>query len=111
MSSWPTSEQHPRPDQCVRWRITGTGGCADTALSLQKWGVVITKVTRFTSLIAQRVASFGNAGVIVSGDSTPYSKPSAPLLEAVFRLGLAAHGVHLRGRRRAGHRGPAAQPA
>lgn len=57
-----------------------------------KWGVVTNKVTRFTSLIARRVALFDSAGAIVSGDSTPYSKPHpAPLLEAASQLGLAAH--------------------
>ena len=54
-----------------------------------RWGVVTNKMTRFTSLIAQRVALFGSAGAIVSGDSTPYSKPHpAPLLAAAERLGL-----------------------
>lgn len=57
-----------------------------------KWGVVTNKVTRFTSLIAQRVALFESAGVIISGDSTPYTKPHpAPLLEALSQLGCAAH--------------------
>ncbi|MDE2414750.1 MAG: HAD-IA family hydrolase [Comamonadaceae bacterium] len=56
-----------------------------------KWGVVTNKVTRFTSLIAQRVALFESAYTIVSGDSTPYTKPHpAPLLEAVSQLGCAA---------------------
>ena len=55
-----------------------------------RWGVVTNKMTRFTSLIAQRVTLFGGAGAIVSGDSTPYSKPHpAPLLTAAEQLGLA----------------------
>jgi len=59
-----------------------------TQRSLQ-WGVVTNKMTRFTSLIARRVALLGGAGTIVSGDTTPYSKPHpAPLLAAAERLGL-----------------------
>lgn len=55
-----------------------------------RWGVVTNKMTRFTSLIAQRVTLFGGAGAIVSGDSTPHSKPHpAPLLAAAEQLGLA----------------------
>lgn len=57
-----------------------------------RWGVVTNKMTRFTSLIAQRVTLFGSAGAIVSGDSTPYAKPHpAPLLAAAERLGLEPH--------------------
>ena len=55
-----------------------------------RWGVVTNKMTRFTSLIARRVTLFGGAGAIISGDSTPYSKPHpAPLLAAAEQLGLA----------------------
>ena len=83
-------------ERCIHDRTSVFDGVPELVDALTqrslKWGVVTNKVTRFTSLIAQRVALFDSAGVIVSGDSTPYSKPHpAPLLEAVFRLGLAAH--------------------
>lgn len=54
------------------------------------WGVVTNKSTRFTSLIVQRLRLFDRAGAVVSGDTTPHTKPHpAPLLEAAQRLQLA----------------------
>lgn len=54
------------------------------------WGIVTNKASRFTDLIAARMALIGRAAAIVSGDTTPHAKPHpAPLLEACARLGLA----------------------
>ncbi|QIL80865.1 HAD-IA family hydrolase [Diaphorobacter sp. HDW4A] len=51
------------------------------------WGVVTNKATRFTSLIVERMPLFASAGAVVSGDTTPHSKPHpAPLLEAAKRI-------------------------
>ena len=51
------------------------------------WGVVTNKATRFTSLIVQRMLLFATAGAVVSGDTTPHSKPHPePLLEAARRI-------------------------
>lgn len=51
------------------------------------WGVVTNKMHRFTSLITARMPLFADAGVIVSGDTTPFLKPHpASLLEAAHRL-------------------------
>ncbi|MBF5007961.1 HAD family hydrolase [Diaphorobacter caeni] len=53
------------------------------------WGVVTNKATRFTSLIVERMPLFATAGAVVSGDTTPHSKPHpAPLLEAAKRMGI-----------------------
>ncbi|MFC7517123.1 HAD family hydrolase [Herbaspirillum sp. GCM10030257] len=52
------------------------------------WGIVTNKAARFTDLLVPKIG-LGHAGCIVSGDTTPHSKPHpAPLLEAARRLGL-----------------------
>ena len=53
------------------------------------WGVVTNKSARFTDPLTRSIPLFGSAGAIVSGDTTPFSKPHpAPLLEAARRLGV-----------------------
>ena len=83
-------------ERCIHERSEVFAGVPELVATLtqqsMKWGVVTNKMTRFTSLIAQRVALFGDAGAIVSGDSTPYSKPHpAPLFAAAQQLGLEPH--------------------
>lgn len=83
-------------ERCIHERSEVFAGVPELVATLtqqsMKWGVVTNKMTRFTSLIAQRVALFGDAGAIVSGDSTPYSKPHpAPLFAAAEQLGLEPH--------------------
>lgn len=54
-----------------------------------KWAVVTNKSQRFTKPLTDAMSLFNSAGAIVSGDTTPYSKPHpAPLLEAANRLGV-----------------------
>lgn len=54
------------------------------------WGVVTNKSERFTLPLTRRMPLFGSAAAVVSGDTTPHSKPHpAPLLEAARRLGVA----------------------
>lgn len=82
-------------ERCIHERTDVFSGVPELVATLTqrslKWGVVTNKITRFTSLIAQRVTLFGGAGAIVSGDSTPFAKPHpAPLLAAAERLGLDA---------------------
>ena len=61
-------------------------------LSGLKWGVVTNKAVRFTAPLTQMMLLFKSAGVVVSGDSTPHSKPHpAPLLFAASQLGIASH--------------------
>jgi N-acetyl-D-muramate 6-phosphate phosphatase len=55
-----------------------------------KWGVVTNKSARFTVPLTQAMPLFSTAQTIVSGDTTPHSKPHpAPLLEAARQLDLA----------------------
>jgi 2-phosphoglycolate phosphatase len=55
-----------------------------------KWGVVTNKASRFTLPLTSAMPLFDTAQAIVSGDTTPHSKPHpAPLFEAARRLGLA----------------------
>ena len=52
------------------------------------WGIVTNKAARFTDLLVPRIG-LGQAGCVISGDTTPHSKPHpAPLLEAARRLGI-----------------------
>jgi phosphoglycolate phosphatase len=52
------------------------------------WGIVTNKAARFTDLLVPKIG-LGHAGCVVSGDTTPHSKPHpAPLLEAARRLGV-----------------------
>ena len=54
------------------------------------WGIVTNKAARFTEPLVPQIG-LQHAGCVVSGDTTPYSKPHpAPLLEAARRLNLAA---------------------
>lgn len=53
------------------------------------WGVVTNKPARFTDPLIPQIG-LAHAGCIVSGDTTPHSKPHPePLLEGARRLGIA----------------------
>ena len=53
------------------------------------WGVVTNKATRFSAPLTQALPVFSSCGALVSGDTTPFSKPHPePLLEAARRLDL-----------------------
>jgi phosphoglycolate phosphatase len=57
----------------------------------QHWGIVTNKAERFTRPIVQGLHLDRRAAVIISGDTTPYSKPHPePLREAARRVGIAA---------------------
>ena len=52
------------------------------------WGVVTNKASRFTDALVPKIG-LGHAACVISGDTTPHSKPHpAPLLEAARRLQL-----------------------
>ncbi|MGE0100561.1 MAG: phosphoglycolate phosphatase [Hydrogenophaga sp.] len=54
------------------------------------WGVVTNKSERFTGPITKAMPLFAAASVIISGDTTPHSKPHpAPLLEAARRMSVS----------------------
>ncbi|HTH58547.1 MAG TPA: phosphoglycolate phosphatase [Paraburkholderia sp.] len=53
------------------------------------WGIVTNKVARFTDPLVALLHLDVRAGCVVSGDTTPYSKPHpAPLLHAANALGV-----------------------
>lgn len=53
------------------------------------WGIVTNKSARFTDPLTRAMPLFSGAKAVVSGDTTPHSKPHpAPLFEAASRLGL-----------------------
>ncbi|MEY5029850.1 MAG: Phosphoglycolate phosphatase [Pseudomonadota bacterium] len=53
------------------------------------WGVVTNKSLRFTLPLTASMPLFAKAGVVISGDTTPHSKPHPePLFEAARRLEL-----------------------
>jgi N-acetyl-D-muramate 6-phosphate phosphatase len=55
------------------------------------WGIVTNKAARFTDLLVPQIG-LSQAGCVVSGDTTPHSKPHPePLLEAARRLSLLPH--------------------
>lgn len=52
------------------------------------WGIVTNKAARFTNLLVPQIG-LQHASCVISGDTTPHSKPHpAPLLEAARRLSL-----------------------
>lgn len=54
-----------------------------------RWGVVTNKSARFTDPLTRSIALFSTASAVVSGDTTPFSKPRPePLLEAARRVGV-----------------------
>ncbi len=55
-----------------------------------RWGIVTNKAARLTDPLVGLLHLDGRAGCVVSGDTTPYSKPHpAPLLHAAAALGVA----------------------
>lgn len=54
------------------------------------WGIVTNKVSRFSTPLVAGLGLRPRCAVLISGDSTPHTKPHPqPLLEAARRLGLA----------------------
>jgi phosphoglycolate phosphatase len=55
-----------------------------------KWGIVTNKAMRFTDPLVRSLGLHPRAAAVISGDTTPHSKPHPePLLEAARRVGLA----------------------
>jgi phosphoglycolate phosphatase len=71
---------------------TAFTGVAAMLLALEAagtpWGIVTNKALRFAEPMADALGVRPRSGVLVGGDSTPYTKPHPePLLEAARRLG------------------------
>jgi 2-phosphoglycolate phosphatase len=57
----------------------------------RRWGIVTNKAARYTQPVVEGLQLFARASVVISGDTTPHSKPHpAPLLEAARRVGVEA---------------------
>ena len=77
--------QHTRPFDAVPAMLDAieAGGL--------RWGIVTNKAKRFTNPLVKALGLDLRAGAVVSGDTTPHSKPHpAPLLEAARQMGVAA---------------------
>ena len=82
-------------EACMTQRTCAFAGVVELVEKISqaglKWGVVTNKAERFTLPLTKAMPIFDTAQAIVSGDTTPHSKPHpAPLLEAARRLGVAA---------------------
>lgn len=80
---------------CMRQRTQPFDGVTDLLARLVAaglpWGVVTNKSQRFTVPLTRSMPLFDTASVVISGDTTPHSKPHPePLFEAARRLGLPA---------------------
>lgn len=80
-------------ERCMTERTYVFEGVEDMLSQLETrgvlWGVVTNKSKRFTEPLAAQMPLFTNASVVISGDTTPHSKPHPePLLEAARRLKL-----------------------
>ena len=54
-----------------------------------RWGIVTNKASRFTEPLVRGLGLDSRAAAVISGDTTPHSKPHPmPLLEAARRMGL-----------------------
>lgn len=81
-------------ERCMTQRTYAFDGVPELINQLTQsrlaWGVVTNKSQRFTNPLTQSMPLFASAGTIISGDTTPHSKPHpAPLLEAARQLGVA----------------------
>jgi 2-phosphoglycolate phosphatase len=57
----------------------------------RRWGIVTNKAERYTLPVVRGLQLHARAAVVISGDTTPHSKPHpAPLLEAARRVGVDA---------------------
>jgi N-acetyl-D-muramate 6-phosphate phosphatase len=80
-------------ESCMTHRTFAFDGIAALINEIEKaglkWGVVTNKSARFTEPLTRAMPLFASSHAIVSGDTTPYSKPHpAPLLEAARQLGV-----------------------
>ncbi len=63
----------------------------------RRWGIVTNKAARFTQPVVEGLGLHTRAAVVISGDTTPHSKPHPePLLEAARRADVdATHCVYV----------------
>ena len=81
-------------DQCLTECTRAFDGVEELLRELAtrglQWGVVTNKSTRYTVPLARAYTLLAGAGTLISGDTTPHTKPHpAPLLEAARRIGVS----------------------
>jgi phosphoglycolate phosphatase len=87
-------EFYSQYEACLTEHTRAFPGVADLLEALLQrdllWGVVTNKAERFSAPLTRAMPLFASASTIISGDTTPHTKPHpAPLLEAARRLNLA----------------------
>ena len=80
-------------ERCFTQRTQAFEGVAELIAQVRlrglEWGVVTNKAARYSEPLARSMPIFSSAAVLVSGDTTPHTKPHpAPLLEAARRIGI-----------------------
>lgn len=78
---------------CVHSRLFD--GMDETLTALEqagvRWGIVTNKIARFTVPLVERLGLGDRVACVVSGDSTPHTKPHpAPVLHAIEQAGKTA---------------------
>ena len=81
-------------EQCMTERTYAFEGVPELIQALEAgpllWGVVTNKSMRFTDPLTRQMPLFAQAAAVVSGDTTPHSKPHPePLFEAARRMQIA----------------------
>lgn len=84
-----------RYERCMTQRTQAFPGVVELLLTLEQhrlaWGVVTNKASRFTVPLLAGMPFFASAAAVVSGDSTPHTKPHpAPVLHALRQVGVPA---------------------
>lgn len=80
-------------EACMMERTAAFAGVDEVLAALGhrawRWGIVTNKAARYSEPIAHALGLSAAAAVLVSGDTTPHTKPHpAPLLEAARRIGV-----------------------
>lgn len=81
-------------EMCLTQRTKAFKGIDELLCSLKmrglQWGIVTNKSARFTDALMRQMPLLKDAAVVISGDTTAYSKPHPePMFEAVRRLKTA----------------------
>ncbi|MCF8167530.1 MAG: HAD-IA family hydrolase [Rhodoferax sp.] len=82
-------------ERCMTQRTLPFGGVPELLAAIAHlqipWGIVTNKSSRFSVPLIQSITHLASAGVVVSGDTTPFAKPHPePLREAARRLKVSA---------------------
>lgn len=84
-----------RYERCMTQRTHAFPGVDELLSALAErglvWGVVTNKARRFTAPLLAGMPLFAGAAAVISGDTTPHTKPHpAPVIEAMRQSGVTA---------------------